>query len=85
MNINAEEFVKKIISEHLNIKLSEITDEKRISEDLGANSLDIVIMFAKAEDELNISFSDEDIINLRTVGDAVEYLESCLANNALQS
>lgn len=85
MNINTENFVKKIISEQLNADVSEITSEKRISEDLGVNSLDIVIMVAKAEDELNIRFPDEDIVDLRTVGDTEEYLKSFLENSDPQS
>ncbi len=51
-----------------------LTDEASFIEDLGADSLDIVELVMEFEKEFNIDIPDEDAEKLRTVGDAVAYL-----------
>ena len=59
-----------------------LTDEASFIEDLGADSLDIVELVMEFEKEFNIDIPDEDAEKLRTVGDAVGYLNQKMASNA---
>lgn len=67
--------VKQLIAEHLNKPVEEITEDKEIVKDLGADSLDIVEMLMSLEDEFGVTVSDEDAINIKTVGDIVNTIE----------
>lgn len=70
------EKVKAILSEQLNIKADKVQLESKIVEDLGADSLDVVEMLMSVEDKFNVSVSDEEAVNLKTVKDIVDLLES---------
>ena len=67
--------VKQLIAEHLNKPVEEITEDKEIVKDLGADSLDIVEMLMSLEDEFGVTVSDEDPVNIKTVGDIVKTIE----------
>lgn len=69
------EKVKFIISEQLGVKEEEITEEASFIDDLGADSLDTVELVMALEEEYGLEIPDEDAENMRTVGDAVEYIE----------
>ena len=49
--------------------------DSNIADDLGADSLDIVDMLMSIEDEFEVEIPDEEIDNIKTVGDAVAYIE----------
>lgn len=68
--------VKKLLAEQLNIKPDAITLKSRVIEDLGADSLDVVEMLMVLEDEFNVTVSDEESLNLKTVGDIVNLIDS---------
>ena len=68
--------VKKLIAEQLSIDESKITEDSRLIEDLGADSLDTVEMLMTMEDEFGIQIPDEDTINLNTIKSIVEYIDS---------
>jgi acyl carrier protein len=68
------EKVRKLISKELNLKEEDIKLESKITEDLGADSLDAVELIMAIEDEFGVSVSDEAAQNIRTVGDIVELL-----------
>lgn len=70
--------VKAILKEQLNLKDDKIKLESRIVEDLGADSLDVVELLMTMEDSFGISVSDEEAVNLKTVGDIVKMLEAKL-------
>lgn len=69
------ERVKKIISEQLNVKEDEINDSSSFVDDLGADSLDTVELVMAFEEEFGIEIPDEDAEKIRTVGDALKYIE----------
>jgi acyl carrier protein len=69
------ERVKKIISEQLNVKEDEITENSSFVDDLGADSLDTVELVMAFEEEFGIEIPDEDAEKIRTVGDAIKYIE----------
>jgi acyl carrier protein len=66
--------VKDIIEKELGVEREKLTAEASFIEDLGADSLDIVELVMEFEKEFNIDIPDEDAEKLRTVGDAITYL-----------
>lgn len=70
------ERVKKIILDQLGVDESKITPEARFREDLGADSLDLVELIMAFEEEFGGTISDEEAQGIKTVGEAVAYLEA---------
>ncbi|ACM60258.1 acyl carrier protein [Caldicellulosiruptor bescii] len=75
MNSEIFEKVKKIIADKLDIEEDKITPESSFLDDLGADSLDIVELIMELEEEFGIEIPDEDAEKIRTVADAVKYIE----------
>ncbi len=73
MSDHAEK-VKDIIEKELGVEREKLTDDASFIEDLGADSLDIVELVMEFEKEFNIDIPDEDAEKLKTVGDAMAYL-----------
>jgi acyl carrier protein len=71
--------VKDIIEKELGVEREKLTTEASFIEDLGADSLDIVELVMEFEKEFNIDIPDEDAEKLRTVGDALKYLNEKVA------
>ena len=69
------EQVKKILCDQLNLDEEQVTEDSEVIDDLGADSLDIVDLVMTLEEEFDTEIPDEDIENLRTVGDIVKYIE----------
>ena len=67
--------VKKLLAEQLNIGVDTISENSRVIEDLGADSLDVVEMLMVLEDEFNVTVSDEESLKLKTVGDIVKLID----------
>lgn len=70
-----EEQVISIVAEHLQVPKEEITRESSFVDDLKADSLDIVELVMGFEDEFKVKIPDEDYDKIRTVGDAIDYIE----------
>ena len=70
------EKVKKIVVDTLNCEMEDVTMEARLAEDLEADSLDAVELNMALEDELGAGVQDEELANMKTVGDIVNYLEA---------
>jgi acyl carrier protein len=70
--------VKKVIVEEINAKEDEIELTTSFTEDLGADSLDVVQLVMDFEDEFDIEIPDDDVEQIRTVGNAVDYISSKL-------
>ena len=75
-----EEKVKDIIVEELGVEREKLTADASFIDDLGADSLDIVELVMEFEKEFNIDIPDEDAEKLRTVGDAMQYLNQKVAS-----
>ncbi len=69
------EKVREILCNQFDVEEDEVTLTTRIGEDLGADSLDAVDMLMSLEDEFDVEIPDEEIENIRTVGDLVSYIE----------
>ena len=69
------ERIREMLAEQLEIEPEKITMESDILEDFEADSQDVVDMVMSLEDEFGIEIPDEQVENLRTVGDVVRYVE----------
>ena len=69
------ERIKEILVEQLGVSESEISAELSLSDDLGADSLDLVELVMAIEQEFDIEVTDEDAEKLKTVGDAVNFIK----------
>ena len=68
--------VKEIIVDKLGVDESEVTPEASFTNDLGADSLDTVELIMEFEKEFNIIIPDEQADKIKTVGEAIAYLEA---------
>ncbi len=68
------EKVKEIISEQFGVKENDVTMDSSIVDDFGADSLDLVDLAMTIEDAFNIEVPDEELENIRTVGDIVKLI-----------
>jgi acyl carrier protein len=68
--------VKAIIADQLGVGEDEIKRESAFIEDLGADSLDIVELVMAMEEEFEVEIPDEQAENIKTVGDAIAYIEN---------
>jgi len=74
--MSVAEKVKSIIVEQLGVEADEVTLEASFTDDLGADSLDIVELVMAFEEEFGIEIPDEDAEKITRVKEAVEYIES---------
>jgi len=72
---SAEAKVKEIIINELGVDPEKVTAEASFVEDLGADSLDTVELVMAFEEEFGVDIPDEDAETMRTVGDAISYIE----------
>ncbi|RCW61991.1 MULTISPECIES: acyl carrier protein [Halanaerobium] len=75
---NILERVIDIVAEELAVDRDEVTEDSSFIEDLGADSLDVVELVMAFEEEFDVEIPDEDAEDIRTVEDAVSYLEDIL-------
>ncbi|HDI60741.1 MAG TPA: acyl carrier protein [Desulfobacteraceae bacterium] len=74
--MSVQDKVKKIIAEKLGVDPTEVVPEASFVEDLGADSLDLVELIMSMEEAFEIEISDEDAENLKTVQDAIDYINN---------
>ena len=67
--------LKEIVVDQLQLDPNTITRDSRIVEDLNADSLDVVEMLMRLEEEFDVSIPDEEAVNLKTVGNIVDFVE----------
>jgi acyl carrier protein len=68
--------VKKIIEEKLSVNADQITNDAKFAEDLKADSLDTVELVMALEDEFGLDIPDEEAEKIKTVQDAIDYIDS---------
>lgn len=73
--MDVEAKVKEIIIDKLGVEATQITPEASFTNDLGADSLDIVELVMGFESAFQVSIPDEDAEKIGTVGDAINYLK----------
>lgn len=74
--MNTYETVREIIMENLGVDESELTEDTNLVEGLGIDSLDMVELAMELEDEFDMEIEDEEMEQLQTVKDIVEYIEN---------
>ena len=75
MNSPNFEKVKEIIVEQLDVQADQVTEDASFIEDLGADSLDTVELVMALEEHFDIEIPDEDAEKIKTVRDAVAYID----------
>ena len=66
--------LRPIIAEQLGVEESEVKEDASFTDDLNADSLDLVEMIMSLEEKFNVDISDEDAEQIKTVGQAVEFI-----------
>ena len=73
------EKVKALIAETLNCDMDKVTMEASLADDLGADSLAAVELSMALGEEFDVTIADEDLPNLKTVGDLYNYMNDHVA------
>lgn len=79
MAASVYERVRKVIAEQLGVDEAQVTPDASFQDDLNADSLDLVDLIMSLEEQFNLEISDEEAEKIRTVRDAVEYIEERLS------
>ncbi len=74
------EQLKDLLVEQMSIPADSITADAELVNDLGLNSLEMADMVVICEDKFDITFAEEDLPGLMTIGDIVKYLEDKTAD-----
>jgi acyl carrier protein len=72
---STEERVIEIVCENLGVSKEQVTRQTSFQEDVGADSLDIVELVMELEEEFEITIPDEQAEKIKTVGEAIDYIE----------
>ena len=72
------EKVREILCDQLDVEEDNVTMSSSLTDDLGADSLDLVDLVMTLEEEFDIEIPDEDAENVKTVGDIVKYIENII-------
>lgn len=70
------EELKELICEYVDVNPSDIKEESRFIEDLGFNSYDFMSMVGEIEEKFDVEVEEREVVNVKTVMDAVEYIRS---------
>lgn len=76
---NTAKRVTDIIVKQLGVKPEEVTEDANFIDDLGADSLDLVEVVMALEEEFQAQIPDEEANQIKTVGDAIKFIEVKLA------
>lgn len=69
------EKLREVICNYVEVESEQIQPESRFMEDLGFTSFDFMSMLGELEDEFDIEIDQQEVVNIRTVQEAVDYLE----------
>jgi acyl carrier protein len=75
---DVKERVKKVVARTLKVPLSQVLDESRFVENLGADSIKSIELMAAFEEEFDIEMDDRLALEVKTVGGAVHFIEGVL-------
>ncbi len=70
------ERVNSIVTDQLGVDKESLSPEANLLDDLGADSLDVVELVMALEEEFGIEVPDDDVENMRTIRDIVQYIEA---------
>ncbi|MBE0607069.1 MAG: acyl carrier protein [Deltaproteobacteria bacterium] len=72
--MSVEQRVREIVAEQLERDVNEVTNTSSLIDDLGADSLDVVELVMKMEEEFGIEIPDEEAEKIKTVNDVIQYI-----------
>ena len=72
------EKIQEMLADALNLSVDKVTPDARIVDDLGADSLDVVELLSRLEDEYGVMIPDEEVETLSTVGDVANAIQALL-------
>ena len=75
MASSTEERVIQLVCDNLGVNREQVTRKTSFQEDIGADSLDIVELVMELEEEFEITIPDEEAEKIKTVGEAIDYIE----------
>ena len=70
------EKIKELLASQFDVDPNDLSMNTNIAVDLGADSLDVVELLAEIEDEFQLEIPDEEIENIKTIGDLTEYIQN---------
>lgn len=70
------EELKELICQYVDVDPAAIREESRFIEDLGFNSYDFMSMVGEIEEKFDVEVEEREVVNVKTVKDAVEYIQS---------
>lgn len=73
------EKLAEIVCNYVEVEQSDVHPESRFMEDLGFTSFDFMSMLGELEDEFDIEIDEQEVADIRTVQEAVDYLEKLVA------
>ena len=82
--MSVEQRVIEIVCEHLAVQKEQVTRKTAFIEDIGADSLDIVELVMELEEEFDIQIPDDQAEKIKTVGEAIDYIEAAVKNKPAQ-
>lgn len=82
--MSVEQRVIEIVCEHLAVDKEKVSRSTAFIEDIGADSLDIVELVMELEEEFDIQIPDDQAEKIKTVGEAVDYIEKAIAEKGKQ-
>jgi acyl carrier protein len=74
--MSVEQRVREIVAEQLERDVNEVTNTASLIDDLGADSLDVVELVMKMEEEFGIEIPDEEAEKIKTVNDVIQYIQT---------
>ena len=77
--MSVEQRVIEIVCEHLAVQKDQVSRKTAFIEDIGADSLDIVELVMELEEEFDIQIPDDQAEKIKTVGEAIDYIEREIA------
>ena len=82
--MSVEQRVIEIVCEHLAVNKETVNRNTAFIEDIGADSLDIVELVMELEEEFDIQIPDDQAEKIKTVGEAIDYIENAVKNKQQQ-
>jgi len=77
---DVENRVKEVVAKTLKVDMGRVIDDARFVEDLGAESIQSIELIASFEEEFDIEMDEEAALAVKTVGDAVKFIQDVLDN-----
>ncbi len=75
------EKIHDIVVDQLDVDADDVTMDSAIIDDLGADSLDVVDLIMAIEEEFDVDIPDEEVQNIKTVGDIVKFVETATSED----